>query len=531
MAAHYSSGTRRPEHVSSPGQRPQRRLSPAGQRRHELHGRPGLLQQQAKLSPATRRAASASNFWLTVSRARRRNARCRHPTPARSGRRQHPAHRRHAQQRQQPILAGGKPQSSARWTTPPPPVSASCSDSGTAWPVSRQEPQGLRPRQLAPTTRPRRWTAALTLRQTASKATPRPAAATRLACPHGRQHRRQRLGATDARSAIGSGSDVARITQVIILPGATAVRQRSSATVAPEPARCPTTASSTAIPSPAGHYLIETDPRFASYRQWLTSDYMLALSLDPATTQKRLGDGFYEQRLINEQVAQLTGRRFLDGYADDESQYRALMNAGVTVAREWQLRPGVALSAEQMAQLTTDMVWLVEQEVTLADGSDAEGAGAAALCPRPAKATWRPRAPCSPTTTLDLNVAGTSPTAAPGRPPAGIAHRREHQEPRRPHQRRGRPALTATRRDLDNLGGRSKPTRPRWPRPGATSPRREARRAARRRAHQSSTASPALYVNNPGGTLQLEASGDIGLLAAYLINNAPTAGFGAGTHP
>ncbi|WP_158272886.1 hemagglutinin repeat-containing protein [Limnohabitans sp. T6-5] len=32
-------------------------------------------------------------------------------------------------------------------------------------------------------------------------------------------------------------------------------------------------------------------------------------------------------------------------------------------------RPGVALSAEQMAQLTSDIVWLVEQTVTLADGS------------------------------------------------------------------------------------------------------------------------------------------------------------------
>ena len=93
-----------------------------------------------------------------------------------------------------------------------------------------------------------------------------------------------------------------------------------------------------------------------------------ALSLDPATTQKRLGDGFYEQRLITEQVAQLTGRRFLAGYADDETQYRALLDAGVTLAREWQLVPGVALSEAQMAQLTSDIVWLVQQTVTLADG-------------------------------------------------------------------------------------------------------------------------------------------------------------------
>ena len=94
-----------------------------------------------------------------------------------------------------------------------------------------------------------------------------------------------------------------------------------------------------------------------------------ALGIDIASTQKRLGDGFYEQRLISEQIAQLTGRRFLAGYADDEAQYRALMNAGATVATAWQLVPGVALSAEQMAQLTTDIVWLVERQVSLADGT------------------------------------------------------------------------------------------------------------------------------------------------------------------
>src|SRR5690606_7845716 len=123
-------------------------------------------------------------------------------------------------------------------------------------------------------------------------------------------------------------------------------------------------------PSSSASYLVETDPRFANYRNWLSSDYMLQrLSVDPATAQKRLGDGFYEQKLIREQVAQLTGRRFLEGHADDEAQYLALIDSAVTLAQAWQLVPGVALSAEQMAQLTSDIVWLVEREVTLADGT------------------------------------------------------------------------------------------------------------------------------------------------------------------
>ncbi|HEX8963624.1 MAG TPA: hemagglutinin repeat-containing protein, partial [Rhodocyclaceae bacterium] len=125
--------------------------------------------------------------------------------------------------------------------------------------------------------------------------------------------------------------------------------------------------------APASHYLIESDSRFTDYRSWLSSDYLLSsLLLDPAVMQKRLGDGFYEQKLIREQVAELTGHRFLDGYASDEAQYRALMDNGATYAKAHQLVPGVALSAEQIAQLTSDIVWLVEKTVTLPDGRTAK---------------------------------------------------------------------------------------------------------------------------------------------------------------
>lgn len=119
-----------------------------------------------------------------------------------------------------------------------------------------------------------------------------------------------------------------------------------------------------------GGYLIETDPRFANYRNWLSSDYLLKnLGLDPNNILKRLGDGFYEQKLIREQVAQLTGYRYLANYSNDEDQYIALMTAGAIFAEEYGLRPGIALTPAQMAQLTSDIVWLVEQTVTLPDGT------------------------------------------------------------------------------------------------------------------------------------------------------------------
>ena len=68
-------------------------------------------------------------------------------------------------------------------------------------------------------------------------------------------------------------------------------------------------------------------------------------------------------------MAALTGRRFLSGYGDDDAQYKALLTAGATFAQHYGLRPGVSLSAEQMKALTSDIVWMESQTVTLPDGS------------------------------------------------------------------------------------------------------------------------------------------------------------------
>lgn len=126
----------------------------------------------------------------------------------------------------------------------------------------------------------------------------------------------------------------------------------------------------TTLPSAAGGYLIETDPRYTNRKTWLSSDFMLSqLQFDPDITRKRLGDGFYEQRLVREQLVELTGERYLAGYQSDEDQYKALMEAGVAFGKTFNLVPGVALTASQMANITSDMVWLVARDVTLADGS------------------------------------------------------------------------------------------------------------------------------------------------------------------
>ncbi|YCI27666.1 hemagglutinin repeat-containing protein [Erwinia sp. PK3-005] len=123
-------------------------------------------------------------------------------------------------------------------------------------------------------------------------------------------------------------------------------------------------------PESQSRYLVETDPRFTNQKQWLGSDYMqAALSDNQNLVHKRLGDGYYEQNLVRDQVTQLTGNRYLGNYSSDEEQFKGLMNDGIAFGKQYQLQPGVALSPEQMALLTTDIVWLVNQQVTLPDGT------------------------------------------------------------------------------------------------------------------------------------------------------------------
>ncbi|WP_243207486.1 MULTISPECIES: hemagglutinin repeat-containing protein [unclassified Pantoea] len=115
-------------------------------------------------------------------------------------------------------------------------------------------------------------------------------------------------------------------------------------------------------------YLIVTDERFTSKSKFISSDYLLErVGYDPSQVHKRLGDGFYEQRLVREQVLKLTGRPSVNGW-DAMAQYQELMNNGSKVAKDFHLVPGVALTPQQIAALQQDIVWLVSETVDTADG-------------------------------------------------------------------------------------------------------------------------------------------------------------------
>ncbi|WP_433770588.1 filamentous hemagglutinin N-terminal domain-containing protein [Pseudomonas putida] len=120
----------------------------------------------------------------------------------------------------------------------------------------------------------------------------------------------------------------------------------------------------TSVRSNPHKYLIETNPVLTDLKQFMSSDYLLTnLGYDPDIAAKRLGDGFFEQRLIQQAVVERTGQRFIDGQTSDETMFKYLMNNAIASKDELNLSVGVTLTAQQVAALTHDIVWLEEHEV------------------------------------------------------------------------------------------------------------------------------------------------------------------------
>ncbi|WP_458752024.1 DUF637 domain-containing protein [Pseudomonas chlororaphis] len=112
-------------------------------------------------------------------------------------------------------------------------------------------------------------------------------------------------------------------------------------------------------------YLIETNPVLTDLKQFMSSDYLLAgLGYDPDISAKRLGDGFYEQRLVQQAITARTGQAFLAGQNSNEAQFKYLMNNAIASKDQLNLSVGVTLTSQQVAALTHDIVWLEEHEVS-----------------------------------------------------------------------------------------------------------------------------------------------------------------------
>lgn len=121
--------------------------------------------------------------------------------------------------------------------------------------------------------------------------------------------------------------------------------------------------------NPNTTYVIETDPNFTSRHTFLSSDYVLSrLNLEPMNVQKRLGDGYYEQQLVMQDILHQTGKSRLAAGLTAEEQYRNLMDEGIRLAKSQSIVLGRGLTELEQQDLRTDVVLLVSKAVVLPNG-------------------------------------------------------------------------------------------------------------------------------------------------------------------
>ncbi|MGZ7174126.1 hemagglutinin repeat-containing protein [Burkholderia gladioli] len=118
--------------------------------------------------------------------------------------------------------------------------------------------------------------------------------------------------------------------------------------------------------APNASYVIETNPAFTNQKNFISSDYFFSqIGVDLTHIPKRLGDGFYEQQLVRNQVTSLTGKAVLGPYADLQTMYESLMAAGADLSKSLDLPIGASLSADQVARLTSNVILM---ETRVVDG-------------------------------------------------------------------------------------------------------------------------------------------------------------------
>ncbi|WP_102817654.1 hemagglutinin repeat-containing protein [Burkholderia ubonensis] len=144
-----------------------------------------------------------------------------------------------------------------------------------------------------------------------------------------------------------------------IIASATALNVLNNLTIPQGGLFKPTTA-------PNANYVIETNPAFTNQKNFISSDYFFGqLGVDLTHIPKRLGDGFYEQQLVRNEVTALTGKAVLGPYADLQTMYQSLMAAGADLSKSLDLPMGASLSAEQVSKLTSNVILM---ETRIVDG-------------------------------------------------------------------------------------------------------------------------------------------------------------------
>ncbi len=115
---------------------------------------------------------------------------------------------------------------------------------------------------------------------------------------------------------------------------------------------------------PGFSYLIESNVKFTDMGYYMGSDYFFGkIGFNPEKNIRLLGDAFYESRVVNRAILESTGKRYLNGAANEKEQMQILLDNSITAMEDFNLSIGTALTKEQINNLKSDIIWYVEEEV------------------------------------------------------------------------------------------------------------------------------------------------------------------------
>ncbi|HEI2948028.1 TPA: hemagglutinin repeat-containing protein, partial [Escherichia coli] len=102
----------------------------------------------------------------------------------------------------------------------------------------------------------------------------------------------------------------------------------------------------------------ETDPAYTDEKQFLGSSYILdRLGLKPEKDYRFLGDAAFDTRYVSNVILNQTGSRYINGTGSDLAQMKYLMDSAAAQQKALGLTFGVSLTAGQVAQLTSSILW------------------------------------------------------------------------------------------------------------------------------------------------------------------------------
>ncbi len=122
-----------------------------------------------------------------------------------------------------------------------------------------------------------------------------------------------------------------------------------------------------APPSATRKYAIESRFDIAKIQNLYGADYFfMQLGIELDDGQQALGDSFYDNKKIQEDITRLAADALI-GEADMpfSEKMKLLLDNAISLAEALQLAPGVALTPDQLDRLTKNIVWYVEEEITI----------------------------------------------------------------------------------------------------------------------------------------------------------------------